>query len=97
MREGLCGDPDARVDVQHEHVESIPVPECMKEGAIEQTCAVSFSSANAGFLNEESRCRSERSFEGLPTAISRSFMREGLSGAPDTRADVQHEHEETIP
>ena len=55
------------------------------------------SSANAGLFNEEGRRGSERSLEGLPTAISRPFMREGLCGAPETRADVQHKHEVTVP
>ena len=39
-------------DVQQEHAEIIPLPAGLKEGAIEQTSAVAFSSANAEFLSE---------------------------------------------
>ena len=94
MREGLCGDPGARGDEQHEHEEIIPLPAGLEEGVIEQTSAVAFSSANAEFLNERSLYRLVCSLAGLPTPISRSFQGAGSRGALDASTVVQQEHEE---
>ena len=48
----FCGALGVSPDVQQEHAEIIPLPAGLGEGAIEQTSAVAFSSANAELLNE---------------------------------------------
>jgi len=49
-------DRDAQVDATA-HVEIIPLPECMKETAIEAECNHLFEANNADLLGEDARCR----------------------------------------
>jgi len=50
-------DRDAQVDVGFTRAEIIPLPECMKESAIEAECEAHFASANSQLVNEEAQCR----------------------------------------
>jgi len=50
-------DRDAQVDVGFTRAEIIPLPECMKESAIEAECNAHFASANGQLVAEEAQCR----------------------------------------
>lgn len=49
-------DHDAQVDTATPNVEIIPLPECMKEGAIEAECNHQFEANNGRLIGEASRC-----------------------------------------